>query len=26
LKRYRAYRVKDPEGPVTFYSNKHQWL
>jgi hypothetical protein len=26
LKQYRAYRVKHPDGPVTFYSNKHLWL
>jgi hypothetical protein len=26
LKQYRAYRVRHPEGPVTFYSDKHLWL
>jgi hypothetical protein len=26
LKQYRAYRAKYPEGPVTFYSDKHLWL
>ena len=26
LKQFRAYKTKHPEGPVTFYSNKHLWL
>ncbi len=26
LKQFRAYKVKYPAGPVTFYSNKHLWL
>jgi hypothetical protein len=26
LKQFRAYKAKHPEGPVTFYSNKHLWL
>jgi hypothetical protein len=26
LKQYHAYRAKHPDGPVTFYSNKHLWL
>ena len=26
LKQFRAYRAKHPEGPVTFYSDKHLWL
>jgi hypothetical protein len=26
LKQYRAYRAKHPDGPVTFYSNRHLWL
>ena len=26
LQQFRAYKTKHPEGPVTFYSNKHLWL
>jgi hypothetical protein len=26
LKQFRAYKVKHPDGPVTFYSNKNLWL
>ena len=26
LGRYQEYRRKHPTGPVTFYSNRHQWL
>jgi len=26
LHRYRAYRKKHPQGPVTFYANRHQWM
>ena len=26
LTQYRAYRKKHPEGPVTFYPDKHLWL
>jgi hypothetical protein len=26
LRRFRAYRKRHPEGPVTFYSNRHQWM
>ena len=26
LRRFKAYRKKHPEGPVTFYSNRHQWM
>ncbi len=26
LNRYRAFRAKYPDRPVTFYSNRHQWM
>jgi len=26
LRKYQAYRKKHPSGPVTFYSNKRQWM
>lgn len=26
LASYKAYRKKHPEGPVIFYSNRHQWM
>ena len=26
LRRFRAYRQKHPESPVTFYSNRHLWM
>jgi len=26
LKKFRAFKEKYPDQPVTFYSNKHQWL
>jgi hypothetical protein len=26
LRRYVAFRKKHPDKPVTFYSNRHQWL
>jgi len=26
LRRFKAYREKHPKSPVTFYSNRHQWM
>ena len=26
LRRFKAYRKQHPEGPVTFYANRHQWM
>jgi hypothetical protein len=26
LRQFRAYRKSHPKGPVTFYSNRHQWM
>jgi len=26
LRKYRAFREKHPEGPVTFYERQHRWL
>jgi len=26
LRRFRVFRQKHPEGPVTFYSNRHLWM